>query len=143
MSKLTKYTGGQMAKANGGAVQAHGAHKGITLKQVMILDTGDGAFIDASVKVKPHKTNPNQLVLKCTDQKRLVEAAKRMGLTLIGMPQRGSKHWIAFVWKQGFGDALALQGQQAGGMLGAPTAKAVPVGYAHAKQLVAKKGGAQ
>lgn len=135
MSKLTKYTGGTMAKAtNGAALAKHGAHKPITVKHVMLLDTGDGAYIDASVKVKPHKTDDRKLVLKCTDLQRLTDAAQRMGLNLCGLPRHGNKHWIAFVWKSGFGEALALQAQQAAGMLPAKQATTVPA----AKQLTAK-----
>lgn len=100
MHNLTKTTAQQMTKHTAAPAKLP------TLKQVMVLDTNDGAFIDESVKVKPHKTDARILVLKCTDPKRLVDAAKAMGLALAGIPVKGTKHFILFVWKDSFGLAL-------------------------------------
>lgn len=111
--------------------------KPITVKTVMLLDTGDGCFIDGSVKVKPHKTDASKLALKCVDRVRLLDAVKRMGLTLASPPVKGGKHWIAFVWKGAMQTALAAHAAAAQG-LPAPEGKALA---APAKQLA--KGGAK
>lgn len=92
--------------------------KPIIAKQVMILDTNDGAFTDSSVKVKPCKGDDRKLVLKCTDMKRLVETLKRLNLALAAKPTKGSKHFIAFVWKNEMGIALAAQQAMAGVLSG-------------------------
>lgn len=131
----------QIAKHTASNLTKHTAPhaKPITVKHVMVLDTNDGAFIDASVKVKPHKTDDRKLVLKCTDGKRLLNAAKQMGLTLCGPMQKGAKHWIAFCWKQQFGAALLAQQGMSGGMLSTPSTASLK--GAPAYTLTGKKGG--
>lgn len=131
----------KMMKLGKGALAPKGLVKPpIKVKHVMLLDTGDGAFIDESVKVKPHKTDDAKLAVKCTDLTRLFDALERMGLTLVGPPVKGAKHYIAFVWKKGFGDALLSQGAMAEGpMLDAHTGEAVAVKAL--PEAVAVKGG--
>lgn len=68
----------------------------LKLKQVLIIDSGDGAFTDASVKVKPADGNPAQMVFKCTDKARLLTQLAASGITPIKVV-KGSKHFIAFV----------------------------------------------
>lgn len=141
MSKLTKYEGGAVAKTTTGALAKGGAaQKPIKVKHVMLLDTGDGAFTDQSVKVKPCRGDDRKLVLKCTDPQRLLDAAKRMGLALAGAPTKGAKHWILFVWKAQFGEKLLSQGA-AGGMLDAGmTAKPVPAFQSKTVKALPKGG---
>lgn len=130
MTKLAKFQNAHLAKPYAAPA------KPITLKQVAILDTGDGAYIDQSVKVKPHRKDARKLVLKCVDLKRLTAAVTGLKLTPCGAPVRGSKHWVVIVWKTGFSDALLAQGSpQAHGMLaqGTPGQK-VPT----TKQITAK-----
>lgn len=126
MTKMIKKTSKKsLTKKSCGPLTTPGAPHGIKIKHVMLLDTGDGAYTDQSVKVKPHKSNPKKLCLKCTDAKRLLDAVKRMGLTVCSPMIRGSKHFILFVWKNEFGDLMLSQGHAAMPALPAPTAKPV------------------
>lgn len=107
----------------------------VQLKQVLLLDVGDGAFIDHSVKIKPHKTNPHKLAIKCTNGPRLLKALQALGLKPCGAPIKGTKHYIVIVWKSAF-DAAMLEAQtKAMGLEANNTATAVP-----AKQLSTTKG---
>lgn len=133
MANLTKYNKQQIAQHTTTAP----VQKPVTLKHIMLLDTGDGAFTDESVKVKPCKGDDRKLVLKCTDPQRLLDAAKRMGLALAGKPTQGTKHFILFVWKQDFG--LKLNAQAAQQALPPKTAQQVQ-SFQNTKQLVAKGG---
>lgn len=99
---LVKTKKNAMVKGSKGKVT-----KGLKVKHVMLLDTGDGAFTDHSIKVKPHNTDPSILVFKCTKKARLLQAMKDAGLKPITKIIKGSKHWIAFVGAQEFGLALA------------------------------------
>jgi len=105
--------GGGMVKHGGAPLAMKGSHP-IKVKHVMLLDCGDGAYVDASVKVKPHVSDPNKLAVKCVDLARLLDALKRMGLKLAGPLVRGGKHHIAIVYKADLADALLLGGGGAG-----------------------------
>ena len=80
---------------------------GIVLKSVLIIDTGDGAFTDDSVKIKPHRTNPALQVWKCTDRARLVKALASAGIT--ASITRGRKHFVAVVGVAAVAAALAAK----------------------------------
>lgn len=83
--------------------------KPITVKHVMLLDTGDGAFTDDSVKTKPFKGDDRKLMLKCVDAKRLLSALQRLGLPAASPVIRGGKHFMVAVWKKDFASALTAQ----------------------------------
>jgi len=96
-----------LVKTNKNTLTKSKTHKGLKIKHVMLLDTGDGSFTDANIKVKPHTSNPALLVFKCVSKKRLLEAMKSAGLTSLTKITKGSKHWIACIGAQDFGLALA------------------------------------
>jgi hypothetical protein len=84
------------------AAPAPAAKKGLKAKHVMLIDAGDGAYTDDSVKVKPDRDNPDQVVFKCIDAARLLRVLTDAGLCATRVV-KGAKHHIAFV------DAAAFQ----------------------------------
>lgn len=100
---LTKHTGTKLTNHKVPAA------KRITMKNVMLLDGGDGAFVDESVKVKPFIGDDQKLMLKCVDARRLLSTVSRLGLVPASPLQRGTKHFMLAVWKAGLGAALSSQ----------------------------------
>ena len=86
--------------------QAHAAPKQAPKVKAVILDTGDGCTTDASVKVKPHKTDHRKVVLKCVSPQRLAAAAAAMKLKPCGPLIKGSKHFILICWANAVQHAL-------------------------------------
>ena len=74
------------------SAQAEQALLAIGMKKTMLLDLGDGAFTDQSVKIRPN-TDGTGIVMKCTSEKRLLEALTRANIQ--AKVFKGSKHWIA------------------------------------------------
>lgn len=85
-----------IVKYNKKALATKAPKKGLKLKQVMVLDLGDGAFTDKSVKVRPHKTDANRVVFKCVSLKRLKKALADAGIR-VAQIVKGKKHFIAFI----------------------------------------------
>lgn len=88
------------------AAKPNAAPQPLKLKQVLIIDSGDGAFTDASVKVKPADGNPAQMVFKCIDKARLLMQLAASGIKPIKVV-KGTKHYIAFVHATDVTAALA------------------------------------
>ena len=83
--------------------------KGIKVKKVLLIDSGDGCFTDASVKVKEYRGDASRMVLKCTSYKRLMQALADAGLK--GKVIKGNKHYIAFVGTEELQHALSVGSQ--------------------------------
>lgn len=67
----------------------------LTFKSVLVADTGDGAFTDQSVKIKPNTEGPG-FVFKCVDRKRLEVALLAAGFNPTQVEiKKGNKHWVA------------------------------------------------
>lgn len=74
----------------------------LKIKQVFVADTGDGAFTDQSVKIKPNKNGPG-LVLKCVDLERLktvIYQANPGYAPSAAVIRKGSKHFIHVLGEQ-------------------------------------------
>jgi len=79
----------------------------LALKSCFIADLGDGAYLDASIKIKPNRSGPG-FVMKCTDRERLLAGLAKADIDpRLVRVERGRKHWIAFV-NQGRSSIQAL-----------------------------------